>query len=248
MPNGGNRAIRERARGAHPVRGKGRAPPTHQLEGYEPSFSLTGADSRHVLKGDSYVRRPSLTISSQPRPVQKARKDLQYACKSGDPAAIRDWAARWVETLARLRGQAITSEVQKEIQADIDRVERAWHKSQKSNEPLTRCTLTGAQFFVARCHGFATWPKFVKHLEALNTVNSTVSKFEMAVDAIVSGDAATLSKLLRSNPELARTRSTREHRSTLLHYISANGVEDFRQKTPKNIIEIAKLLLDAAPT
>jgi hypothetical protein len=26
--------------------------------------------------------------------------------------------------------------------------------------------------------------------------------------------------------------STRAHRSTLLHYISANGVEDFRQKTP----------------
>jgi ankyrin repeat protein len=67
----------------------------------------------------------------------------------------------------------------------------------------------------------------------------------MAVDAIVSGDAATLSKLLRKNPELARTRSTREHRSTLLHYVSANGVEDFRQKTPENIVEIAKLLLDA---
>jgi ankyrin repeat protein len=38
-------------------------------------------------------------------------------------------------------------------------------------------------------------------------------------------------------------RSTREHRSTLLHYISANGIEDFRQKTPKNILEITELLL-----
>lgn len=37
----------------------------------------------------------------------------------------------------------------------------------------------------------------------------------------------------------------REHRSTLLHYVSANGVEDFRQKTPGNIVEIATLLLDA---
>src|SRR4030095_2705051 len=34
-------------------------------------------------------------------------------------------------------------------------------------------------------------------------------------------------------------------RSTLLHYVSANGVEDFRQKTPKNILEITKLLLKA---
>jgi ankyrin repeat protein len=42
---------------------------------------------------------------------------------------------------------------------------------------------------------------------------------------------------------LARARSAREHRSTLLHYVSANGVEDFRQKTPKNIVEITKLLL-----
>jgi ankyrin repeat protein len=74
---------------------------------------------------------------------------------------------------------------------------------------------------------------------------SPVSQFESAVDAIVGGDAETLKTLLRENPELVRTRSSREHRSTLLHYVSANGVEDFRQKTPKNIVEITKLLLDA---
>src|SRR5262249_39223838 len=66
-----------------------------------------------------------------------------------------------------------------------------------------------------------------------------------AVDAIISGDRATLEKLLTENPDLLRARSTRDHRSTLLHYVSANGVEDFRQKTPKNIVEITKLLLDA---
>ncbi|MGI8743003.1 MAG: ankyrin repeat domain-containing protein [Bryobacteraceae bacterium] len=71
------------------------------------------------------------------------------------------------------------------------------------------------------------------------------SQFEAAVDAIVSGDSARLETLLSENPELVRARSTREHRSTLLHYVSANGVEDFRQKTPKNIVEIAKLLLKA---
>jgi hypothetical protein len=65
------------------------------------------------------------------------------------------------------------------------------------------------------------------------------------VDAIVSGDSATLQKLLSKNPELVRARSTLEHRSTLLHYVSANGVEDFRQKTPKNIVEITNLLLKA---
>jgi ankyrin repeat protein len=69
--------------------------------------------------------------------------------------------------------------------------------------------------------------------------------FNAAVDAIINGDSAALSRLLRANPELVRFRSTGPHRSTLLHYVSANGVEDVLQKTPKNIVEIANLLLDA---
>jgi hypothetical protein len=76
-------------------------------------------------------------------------------------------------------------------------------------------------------------------------LNSPVSKFEEAVDAVVSGDLPRLRKLLSETPGLVRACSTREHRSTLLHYVSANGVEDFRQRTPQNIVEIAKLLLDA---
>jgi hypothetical protein len=69
--------------------------------------------------------------------------------------------------------------------------------------------------------------------------------FERAVDAVVGGDAQGLSEMLRVNPGLVRARSEREHRSTLLHYVSANGVEDVRQKTPSNIVEIANLLLQA---
>jgi ankyrin repeat protein len=72
-----------------------------------------------------------------------------------------------------------------------------------------------------------------------------MSAFEAAADAIVGGDLPTLEKLLSKNPKLVRARSTREHRATLLHYVSANGVEDFRQTTPKNIVEITKLLLKA---
>jgi ankyrin repeat protein len=44
---------------------------------------------------------------------------------------------------------------------------------------------------------------------------------------------------------LILARSTREHQATLLHYVAANGVEGYRQKTPANAIEIAKLLLDS---
>ncbi|MCI0391102.1 MAG: ankyrin repeat domain-containing protein [Acidobacteria bacterium] len=183
-----------------------------------------------------------------PRPnleqYKKLAKDFQHACKSGDPGAIRDWAARWVETIARLQGLEITPEVQRQIDGEAERIEYRWRKFKETNERAGRCALADAQFFIARGHGFANWPKFARHIEALARANSPVSTFEAAVDAIVSGDLAMLEKLLSENPELVRARSTREHRSTLLHYVSANGVEDFRQKTPKNILEITKLLLE----
>src|SRR5437764_8706947 len=142
---------------------------------------------------------------------KKLARDFQQACKTGVPAAVRDWAARWAETLARLRGLPDTPEARREIGMDADRIERQWRKLQKSNGHVGRCTLTGAQLLVARCHGFVSWPKFVKHLEAAARGTSPVSQFEAAVDAIVTGDLETLKELLRENPELVRTRSTREH-------------------------------------
>lgn len=105
--------------------------------------------------------------------------------------------------------------------------------------------LADAQLVIAREHGFESWPKFAKHIEAVAHKSSGVSKFESAVDAVITGDVAALGRLLRDNPELIRQRSTRVHQSTLLHYVSANGVEDFRQKTPKNAVEVAKFLLKA---
>ena len=71
------------------------------------------------------------------------------------------------------------------------------------------------------------------------------SPIEQATDAIVTGDLDCLRNLLREQPDLVRLRSARPHHSTLLHYVSANGVEDSRQLTPPNIIAITQLLLDA---
>src|SRR5690348_909711 len=62
--------------------------------------------------------------------------------------------------------------------------------------------LTDAQLVIAREHGFESWPKFAKHVEGLARESSPVSKFESAADAIVTGDHATLERLLRENPEL----------------------------------------------
>ena len=102
-----------------------------------------------------------------------------------------------------------------------------------------------AQAIIARNHDFENWEQFATHLEALTQPGSPIARFEAAVDAIVSGDAAALATLLKDDPDLVRRRSTRTHHATLLNYVGANGVESHRQKTPQNAVEIARLLLDA---
>jgi len=66
--------------------------------------------------------------------------------------------------------------------------------------------------------------------------------FEAAADAVVNGDEAALKALLQHAPDLVHARSPR-HGATLLHYLSANGVEDERQKTPANAEAVAAILL-----
>ncbi|HEY1993260.1 MAG TPA: hypothetical protein VGG81_02570, partial [Edaphobacter sp.] len=106
-----------------------------------------------------------------------------------------------------------------------------------------RMLLADAQLVLAREHGFESWPRFAKHVEALSRKSSSTSKFELAVDAVVAGDTGALARMLCESPELIRARSTRRHRSTLLLYVGANGVEDYRQRSPKNAVEIAEVLL-----
>jgi len=69
--------------------------------------------------------------------------------------------------------------------------------------------------------------------------------FETAADAVVEGRVTELEALLRDQPALATARSQREHHATLLHYVAANGVEQYRQKSPPNAVEIANTLLEA---
>jgi len=69
--------------------------------------------------------------------------------------------------------------------------------------------------------------------------------FESAADAVVHGDLATLDALLSEHPALATQTSPFGHGATLLHYTSANGVESWRQRTPRNLVDIARRLLAA---
>ena len=67
--------------------------------------------------------------------------------------------------------------------------------------------------------------------------------FDAAADAVVDGDEAALKALLAQHPDLIQARSGR-HGATLLHYIAANGVENERQRTPANVLAMARILLE----
>src|SRR5215467_14023152 len=90
-----------------------------------------------------------------PRPnleqYKKLAKDLQDACKSSDPDAIRQWAARWLETLARLYGP-FNWPPARGREPEAKQIERRWNKLKETTEHLSKCTLAGAQFFIAREH------------------------------------------------------------------------------------------------
>ena len=159
--------------------------------------------------------RPSL------EQYRKYAKELAAACKSGVPDAIGAWSARWPAQTQQIEPFARTTLTSRD------------------------CALTAAQFVVARIHGFASWPVFAAHLEGLAVETSPASAFEAAAEAVITGDAATLQRLLREHPELIRARSAREHRAMLLHYAAANGVENSRQTTPPNAVAIARMLLEA---
>lgn len=102
-----------------------------------------------------------------------------------------------------------------------------------------------ARAIIAAKQDFTSWEQFVAFKESLRDSESQVAPFETAVDAIVSGDVNTLERVLRQHPEIIRARSLRIHHSTLLLYVGANGVEGYRQRTPKNAVRIAEMLLDA---
>lgn len=98
---------------------------------------------------------------------------------------------------------------------------------------------------LARRYDFESWPALVEWVEAVTREDSPISKFESAVEAVITGDVPALDRLLSEKPQLVRARSTRMHSATLLHYVAANGVKGYRQKTPKNAVDVAKMLLNA---
>jgi hypothetical protein len=197
-------------------------------------------------------RRPRLDFYKKlAKELLRASSDASVEA-SAEPSlgegAVRGWAVRWLESAGWFRDASETAAVfHGERTPRMQRaewIESRWQelRKKKGAAPLL---LADAQFFLAREHGFPNWPKFAEQVRALENAQSSVTSFEAAADAIVTGEERALVTLLREDPTLVKARSLREHRSTLLHYCSANGVEDFRQTTPANVVAMARMLLDA---
>jgi ankyrin repeat protein len=135
------------------------------------------------------------------------------------------------------------------LDAKIPWLERHLTDQEVRATPITR---QDASLALARWYDFADWQSLTEYVEAVTTPGSPAARFEAAVEAVIDGDVATLTKLLREDPALLRARSTRVthfdppvHGAMLLHYLAANGVEGYRQRSPKNAAEVAKVLLEA---
>ncbi|HMF98557.1 MAG TPA: ankyrin repeat domain-containing protein [Vicinamibacterales bacterium] len=111
--------------------------------------------------------------------------------------------------------------------------------------------IAAARLAIARWYDFESWDALAEYVEAVTQDGSPVHRFEAAVEAVIDGEIGSLRSLLDADPDLVRARSTRiapfdppRHRAMLLHYVAANGVEGYRQRSPKNAVEVARLLLE----
>lgn len=129
-----------------------------------------------------------------------------------------------------------------------------WLPKPLSEDDIRGAALTDddARLALARMYGFRDWGALEVLVNAVQIADSPVREFEQAVNAVITGNTALLREMLTTNPDLVRARSTRitcndpqTHQATLLHYLGANGVENYRQKSPANAVDVATLLLDA---
>jgi hypothetical protein len=183
---------------------------------------------------------PQDALALPPRPdaeqFRKRAKSLVKACREDDPAELTAAVRAWLESLAALLPPGQRPSTQRGIDRAIEKV-TAYAREELGKD----CTLTTAQFIIARVHGFPSWPRLMDHLEG----RGGSAEFEAAADAVVEGRIEDLRNIIAGNPGIVHARSSRYHNAALLHYLSANGVENYRQRSPANAVDVARLLLDA---
>ncbi len=148
-------------------------------------------------------------------------------------------------------GDARAGALFRELHPRFRRPDVPWMARRSTDADIGEVDLVDARLAVARGHCFRTWDALVAFAKEVR-IPGLVRRFETAADAVIDGDVDTLEALLREDKDLTRARSTREccfdppvHGATLLHYVAANGVENHRQRTPANAVEVAERLLRA---
>lgn len=112
--------------------------------------------------------RGTTDIPLAPRPdlkqYRKLAKELAAACHTLEADAVRAWAAAWIERLARLQVQSPTpdyvvpgadgrldwTKIKREVGGIVESARQA-HLLDSGERPVT---LSDAQLFLARLHGF----------------------------------------------------------------------------------------------
>ena len=171
--------------------------------------------------------------------------DLVKAARSEGQAGIKNWGADWLEELCKQTMEKENAFVYASYERAINAIEKGIQEKSGTPDPSESGLIQHGQLLLASAHGFENWDAFTKFVARAPDQPENGFAFESAVDAIVDGDLDTLQSLLSQFPALVEARSARMHQAMLLHYIAANGVEDFRQRTPDNAIEIARHLLES---
>jgi Ankyrin repeats (3 copies) len=124
---------------------------------------------------------------------------------------------------------------------------------------VARLKLSDAQLTIAREYGFPSWARVKKHIEKpelpddLNLPHHERIEdltFRLAVDLIDSGNATGLRAHLIQHPHLVHQHvvfvgGNYFRNPTLLEFVAENPVR--RGTLPDNIVQVAKLILDAGP-
>ena len=117
--------------------------------------------------------------------------------------------------------------------------------------------LSDAQFTIAREYGFKSWARLKAHVESPELASRLKLRhheriedavFRRAVDLLDAGDATGLGEHLKRHPKLVHQHLEFEsrnyfHSPTLLEFIAENPIR--HGTLPKNIVEVAKVILDA---
>lgn len=122
-----------------------------------------------------------------------------------------------------------------------------------------KTSLSDAQLTIARERGFKSWPRLKEYVEKPELAERIKKPrheliedpvFRLAVDLVDAGDAEGLREHLKRHKGLVHQRVEFEgwnyfRNPTLLEFVAENPIR--RGTLPKNIVEVARVILDAGP-